>query len=70
VLIAINSTQSKPDSIILFTAFCQAHPTQTTLILATGEIELFKFTSCGQVVAFGTLVPSKLFSLSSLLLAI
>jgi hypothetical protein len=65
----MNSTQSKPDSIILFTAFCPAHPTQTTFILATGEIDFHKFISCGPVVAL-TEPHNKFFNLSSLLLTI
>jgi hypothetical protein len=45
VFIETNCTHSKPHSIILFTAFCHAHHTHTTFILATGEILFPIFTS-------------------------
>jgi hypothetical protein len=64
VLIEINSTQSSQASIILLTAFCQPQPTQTTLILATGEIESLILTSSGQV--FVTFHDNKSLNLSSL----
>ena len=67
VFIETNSTHSKPHSIILLTAFCPAQPTQTTLILATGEIPAPILTSSGPANADASLLhPSKLFSLSSL----
>jgi hypothetical protein len=69
VLIAMNSTPSSPHSIILFTAFCHAHHTHTTFILATGEIEAQIFTSVGP---FSSVVfhPSKSLNLSSLFVII
>jgi hypothetical protein len=69
VLIAINSTHSNQVSIILLTAFCQPHHTQTTLILATGEIDNQILISSGHLLPFG-LLESKSLNLSSLLIII
>jgi len=61
----MNSTPSRPHSIIRFTALLQPPPTHTTLIRATGEIAFDSFTSCGPDTS--TPFPdSKFFSLSSL----
>jgi hypothetical protein len=65
VFIAINSTHSKPASIILLTALLQPQPTQITFILATGEIVHAKDTSSAPEVFPFQL--NKFFNLSSLL---
>jgi hypothetical protein len=69
VLSEINSTHSSHHSIILFTAFDQPPPTQTTIIFAAGEIESDIFTSSGQDDFFGFFV-SKFFNLSSLFIIV
>jgi hypothetical protein len=70
VFIATNSTHSKPVSIILLTAFCHAHHTQTTTIFAIGDIESFILTSVGHTEESLLFHESKSFNLSSLFVII
>jgi hypothetical protein len=70
VFIETNSTHSKPVSIILLTAFCHAHQTQTTTIFATGDIESLILTSVGPVETSLLFHESKSFNLSSLFIII
>jgi hypothetical protein len=68
----MNSTPSKPHSIILFTALSQPQPTQITLIFAIGEIVHDRSISSGPDHIPEDIIPplpeSKFFNLSSLVI--